>query len=371
MLIGEVTSDSCIVYDMYTYSNNTITHLFDGGERYSYTLRTDGSIINEWSDSAASSGYDKYTINSFGDQLEFLQRLTYDAWYAQEIGLVNELEDEKVSEKSYFLSNSQSKADYKSITVEEAKKYENALTKKDALVYINYIPLSYSKESEKSIPITSSEQNKLNLFLSNFSEQSFNEHDPITYKEKYDKFDVLNPDHSLLLHFVFIFNNANRSEALSSTEFFNGENGYVYLTVDQINEDLKRFFNITLTLDEIKKAVANDRNKYVDGNKVCSVWGIGETYNHMSVAETMEDLGDGTYKVKFRIYAINDIGGDGHIVSVGSVVQDRTVYSYTVKDAEANQYFELAHTGIARVRPYNYNKKESYQLLEYQIIDNK
>ena len=69
-----LSDPSKFVYDLYTISNGKAVHLFDGGERYCYTLRENGIVENSWSSSAATSGNDFYKLND--GKLAFIERIT-------------------------------------------------------------------------------------------------------------------------------------------------------------------------------------------------------------------------------------------------------------------------------------------------------
>lgn len=150
MFIGEVSTDSRMVFDMYTLVKGEVKHLFDGGERYRYSLRTDGSIINDWSSSASTSGLDKYMLNKAGDGLEFEKRVVYDAWYALELGLIEDINGKNIADKCNFVSEKEiAQSDYVNVTAKEAEELRNIINDDKTYVYIDYTPLSkYSYDIE-------------------------------------------------------------------------------------------------------------------------------------------------------------------------------------------------------------------------------
>lgn len=122
-----ISDPSKFVYDLYTISNGKAVHLFDSGERYCYILRENGIVENSWSGSAATSGHDFYKLND--GKLDFVERITLDAYYALDAGLINDL-SEANEDNCFFRSISENKEDYKAVSSDEAIKaignYQNA-----------------------------------------------------------------------------------------------------------------------------------------------------------------------------------------------------------------------------------------------------
>lgn len=125
LIISDINSS--FVYDLYTISDGEITHLFDSAERNRYYLYKNGYIENQWSSSAASSGTDFYKLGN--GTLRFVERITLDAYYALDAGLIDEITE--ANEKDlYFKSKSKLTKNYESITFEEyeiiLQSYRNA-----------------------------------------------------------------------------------------------------------------------------------------------------------------------------------------------------------------------------------------------------
>ena len=223
------------------------------------------------------------------------------------------------------------------------------------------------KPKQKEISISRDEQYKSNIFLSNFSEQSFYE------IHTSEKFEVKTADVMVLVKFAWIYAKINMDDEV---EWIVQDN-YPYYGVDieTINSVSLRFFDRGINISDIRTGRWGeyDNSEFlVVGNKVCLPAADGETYNHMTVANKMYDLGNGTRKIEFAIYSISDIGGDDSIVLSGGIVQDKSVYYYTAEDAGANQFFDYYLSGVAVVKPYTTkNGTATYQLVSYELMSDK
>ena len=134
-----ISDPSKFVYDLYTISNGKAVHLFDSGERYCYILRENGLIENAWSDSAATSGHDFYQIND--GKLDFIERITSDAYHALDVGLIQEL-TEATDDNCYFISPTDQTEDYKWVTSNEAIEKTKAYQETNKELEIEYTLLS-------------------------------------------------------------------------------------------------------------------------------------------------------------------------------------------------------------------------------------
>lgn len=143
LIISDINSS--FVYDLYTISDGEITHLFDSAERNCYYLYKNGYVENQWSSSAASSGTDFYKLGN--GTLHFVERITLDAYYALDAGLIDEITE--ANEKDlYFKSKSNLPEDYESITFEEYEIILQSYRKANPPLKIKYTLLSEYKTSE-------------------------------------------------------------------------------------------------------------------------------------------------------------------------------------------------------------------------------
>ncbi len=105
------------IYDLYTSSDGKALHLIDSGERYRHYLYENGYIENMWSGSAAATGHDFYKLTD--GSLDFIERITLDAYHALDIGLINDLIEANAT-NFFFRSESEDPKDYKPIPEAEA-----------------------------------------------------------------------------------------------------------------------------------------------------------------------------------------------------------------------------------------------------------
>lgn len=215
-------------------------------------------------------------------------------------------------------------------------------------------------------------QYRINLFLSNFSEQWFHEGwvwQSSQSRDDLGEFVSKDADPMELVSFAWLYAKINLGDYET---VWQADAPYYGVSLDTINTVCKRFFDRSITqTDIVPIPFADGWYDYdyclIDG-MVCRPAADGESYNHMTVANEMYDLGDATYGVYFHIYSISDMGRDNSIVLAGGIVQDKSVYYYTDADAAANSYFSYYRSGYAEVRPYTtVGGTESYQLLSYVL----
>ena len=131
--------DSTYVYDLYTISDGNTIHLFSSGERYTHSLYENGYIELGWSSGAACSGHDFYKLTD--GNLEFLQRITLDVFYAEESGVIDELTDAG-NDNTFFRSNSKNEKDYVHISDKEALDLIDSYKSSTEKLKIKYTPLT-------------------------------------------------------------------------------------------------------------------------------------------------------------------------------------------------------------------------------------
>lgn len=134
-----IADPSKFVYDLYTISNEKAVHLFDSGERNYYIVRENGLVENSWSGSAATSGHDFYKLN--GGKLDFVERITLDAYHALNIGIIKE-PTEANHNSFFFVSPTDQFEDYKLVNSNEAIKKIEAYQKANKELEIEYTLLS-------------------------------------------------------------------------------------------------------------------------------------------------------------------------------------------------------------------------------------
>lgn len=196
-------------------------------------------------------------------------------------------------------------------------------------------------------------QYNINIFLSNFSEQWFAEHHPITGEPMPQGFDGADPDPALLVHFAQFYNRINSWENYHTDQ----AGGCYYVTYDRVVENCRRFFGLELSYEDFQSCGLDIR-----GDRACMPLADGDTYMEMTVADTMTGLGDGTYEVEFTIYTV-----DWEYADVGGGITRKEIYSLSGTQAAESVHLEQYKTGTALVRDYVNGDFVSYQLIRYQV----
>ena len=215
-----------------------------------------------------------------------------------------------------------------------------------------------TEETEEAPPVqTKKEWNldaegryKINIFLSNFSEQGFNEYDYVNNLENLKTFDVKEINADQLLEYSFTWHSINRPKSV----VYEGDS--MYLTIDQINESLQRYFGVTLSKDQIAGSGFSS-----DGNRVSKMAGFGASYPEISIIKSMTDNGDGTYHVEFGIFTVEESSTGGNIVA------DKSVYYMEYAEAVMVDGISSYGSGEAIVKPYKNGDIDSYNLIRYAV----
>ncbi len=229
--------------------------------------------------------------------------------------------------------------------------------------------------SLQEIAISTDERYKINIFLSNFSEQNFCEsyvqdEETNEYTHVLNDFDAATADIMELVGFAYAHAKINMNVLEQFTYDGYPYYGIPFSTIKSITEN---FFGRPLEQTDIQTGQWNEYWGYsgilLDGF-VCYPAADGATYNNMTVVEKMYDLGDGTIEIPFNIYTVTDIGADGSIALIAGAIQDKSVYYFTPDDAESHPYFEHHLSGVAVVRPHTTDYgAQSYQLISYQLTN--
>ena len=204
---------------------------------------------------------------------------------------------------------------------------------------------------------------RINLFLSNFSEQYFH--------LSPDKFESETADVIELARFAWMHTKLNMWESFEYVTY----EGYSYDAVDMvtINAITQRFFDRSIDAADIKPVVNSYRpDEYdiivVDG-KLCQPGADGDPHSGITIVKEMYDQGDETILVTFNIYDIYDIiEHDG--LSGDTTIDGRSAFYFTPSEADAHIGFEYFCSGVAVVRPYTTESgKNTYQLVSYRVMN--
>ncbi len=194
--------------------------------------------------------------------------------------------------------------------------------------------------------ISAEELHNVNIFLSNFAEQSWSE------------FDVLDTDNvSQKVYFCYINTKINTPDTF--VKFVSQYD--VSIPLDFMNERSKRFFGYGIN-DEIAKKykdpVSDEHSYYKDGIFHFNS-GDGESYTYMACAEGIEDFNGDLHLVEFTVYDMSD---------VCSEMVDAKYYDMTPKEVE-NSGGKPCKTGDAIIQDNEYNGKKTYTLVSYNAND--
>ena len=201
----------------------------------------------------------------------------------------------------------------------------------------------------------------MNIFLSNFSEQGFH----LGYAwpcEQGSTFYSSDADSMELVSFCWI--NAKINETLPDLVEYEG-NHYYAIDLGMIDSLAWRYFGRSISAGDIRPVDMYDMPGYflLDG-QVCLPAADGDTYNALSIANSMTSLGDGLYQVDFGVYYAEI--GDGGIVDVGGPITDKSVYELTAQQAADHWALTYAYSGTAVVRQYiTPGGTNTFQLVSY------
>lgn len=192
------------------------------------------------------------------------------------------------------------------------------------------------------INISKDDQNKMNLFVSNFAEQGFREYD--------DEY----PDVSVLTEYAYIWSRINKR---SNIEI---ENSYYKIGFDKIKEIVDKYFGLRLTNDDFYEYNwAKSRSGGFCKNGYFYVPAAdGESYPAFAVVEQAEDSGNGILWLYFTTY---EVSLDTYWDSGDSV--PKKYYSLSAKEASEAPYLTKGYQGLAIVR----KDGESYKLKYYKL----
>ncbi len=213
----------------------------------------------------------------------------------------------------------------------------------------------YTKDAAPTTPpagavtLDADTQYRINIFLSNFSEQSFLNMQLSTA-----------PDDQLM-KFVYIYCKINHPAAVAA------EGAFETVTLGTMNEYLNRFFGFTRNPVNGASYLLDQWNSFTfhDG-KFWFPAASGESYNKFTVVYEMMSNGDGTYTCSFQVFEVgleeywNTPGVDNAYYHLSNDQVSNYVWNNRVKPVQG---------GTAIVRDYTYNGRATYQLLSYSVWD--
>lgn len=126
-------------FDCFTVRNGKAVNVFSSGERYPFFVYQNGYIMNHWSNSAFNSGTDYLRYQN--GKLVLLERFAYDAWYAEEAGLISDMEN-ATGDNCWFASKTEDTSGYENISYEEVERRQQEYDSKMHTLYIEYTPIT-------------------------------------------------------------------------------------------------------------------------------------------------------------------------------------------------------------------------------------
>ena len=186
--------------------------------------------------------------------------------------------------------------------------------------------------------LSSENQRRINIFLSNFAEQNFNAYPANDYA---------------LLKFAY------RYSKINSPTLVEYKNESAYMDKNAVDDILMRFFDRTVTPSDNSMVFSNPENMNEHIFYGAGVYeftaSFGEFCGYVAIADTMVDNGDGTYDVQFSIYSSQADSLNGY-------------YDLTADQAVSDGSLQFCKTGNATVKDYTRpNGVQAYQLLWYSV----
>ncbi len=279
-------------------------------------------------------GYDVYRVNAFGQSILFVSPVGYDSNTEDEIYAYDAASHTMTL---VFLNGSFLDTTYFTLSDLDARVHPDLTYISSGTAVVRwhgeasnavYQLIAYEAGdggTHQAVRFESDEQYRLNLFLSNFSEQYYGHYDA--------------DDKDALIRFAYVYLKINDFDALEPTE-----DNRMLLPTAAVDRVLNRFFGSTIEHTE---------------SAYYFPMADGEAYARFSVATAMSANSDGTYKVAFDIYELSptDIRYD----SVPS-----QYYALTASDARGHTGISRCGSGTAVIRDYTIDNYATYQVISYQ-----
>ena len=198
-------------------------------------------------------------------------------------------------------------------------------------------------------PLDGSKQYEANLFLSNFAEQGIN-----LYFYDLDMSQIL----PSLVRFAHIWCKINDRSAITY-EQLDGE-PYEVLSLEKFRSVIGRYIPLNVTEESVEHSYTPQAHSFYQDGKFYFEAADGEAYNRIAVADSLSQLEDGRYCLTFSEY---EVDLDAYYSFEAGI--PRSYYELTPFEASQHQYLTRIADGYAIVTPYQYNGRDTYQLVEY------
>lgn len=185
-------------------------------------------------------------------------------------------------------------------------------------------------------PLGADLQGRMNLFLSNFSEQQL---------QRYDGTD--SPD-SMVIEFAYLQLRIN-----APNSFTYPASGWEAISADTLERAAERFFGRT------PERQSTDWLTYENGTYLAQA-ADGQMVNYVTIADTYTVREDGTYRVYFTVYEV-----DENQLSGGY----SRLYELTPEQAAEESCLSVLCSGTAALEDSTYNGAASFHLLRYRVSE--
>ncbi len=194
----------------------------------------------------------------------------------------------------------------------------------------------------EKITLSKDQQRRLNLFISNFVEQGFDDYE--------DTGDV-----HRLAQFAYRWSRINRPADVEV------EGNYYRISLDTIQRVVKKYFGVKITerdLDAYDWAGIKDEEHFYQDGYYYNPAADGETYSSFAIVNYVSDNKDGTWTVNFKRYILDIEAYWDNNESV-----PKKYYAMTDAEAESDINADADYSGVATVR----REGSSYTLVSYHI----
>ncbi len=206
-------------------------------------------------------------------------------------------------------------------------------------------PATTQKKTEKPTEaiqgLSSQEQYRINIFLSNFSEQDFSDYDSSNVSDEQ------------LVTFAYLHNMINNYSKMKIEDDYYGT-----FSLDVINNTLDRYFG--KSIHPSQGQMFGQYYHYADSKIYCPM-ASGASHGTMTVVDSLKDLGDGTLKADFKIYTVDQFNTGGNRIT------DTSYYYFTPEKAKNSTETTYQRSGTAIVKRKEYNGTSTFELIKYDV----
>lgn len=184
--------------------------------------------------------------------------------------------------------------------------------------------------------MSDTEYQKLNVFLSNFSEQP-----------DFQSFDYKDYSASQLIDFAYFQSYRNNPSIVT---YDNGSSAVI--SEDVIQSTIGRFFGLTVEPQSTDILTLYNGQYYWEE-------AIGNSITYFSIADEMLENGDGTYTLSFSIYSYSEFD---------AVIPLENTYTLTDDELQGQPGIQFENSGNAIIQDSTYKDEPCYCLLNYSAV---